>query len=292
MKPTRAQTYYELLEVSVSASREQIQQAYARLVQLCADQELALYGLASPAHAAELRAQLTEALEFLSDDELRAEYDKSIGLPPREKPASTAPQVPFTYEAPRASSPPPVTEQLLPSSASSSAPAAAAEVVVSVSAAPSEPRPPPELRPAPEPVTPVADPVALTVRPPPSAAPELAQESALAIARSSPPRPAPPPVVVEPTRPAPFVVPDGAALDGALLRKAREHRGVTLAALAEKTRIGTKYLESLELERYDALPAVVYVRGFLMAACKELGLDGVSLSRAYLAKLEQHRAKR
>ncbi|MBX7101369.1 MAG: DnaJ domain-containing protein, partial [Myxococcaceae bacterium] len=191
MKPTRAQTYYELLEVSVSASREQIQQAYARLVQLCADQELALYGLASPAHAAELRAQLTEALEFLSDDELRAEYDRSIGLPPREKPASTAPQVPFTYEAPRSSAPPPVTEQLLPSNASSSAPAAAAEVVVSVSAAPSapravpEPRPEPEPRPAPEVVVAAPEPAALVVRPPPSAAPEVAEEAALAIARSS-----------------------------------------------------------------------------------------------------------
>ncbi|MBX7100151.1 MAG: helix-turn-helix domain-containing protein, partial [Myxococcaceae bacterium] len=119
-----------------------------------------------------------------------------------------------------------------------------------------------------------------------------AQKSALAIARSSPPRPTAPPAAAEPARPSPFVVPDGAALDGALLRKAREHRGVSLAALAEKTRIGSKYLECLELERYDALPAVVYVRGFLMSACKELGLDGVSLSRAYLEKLEQHRAKR
>ena len=51
MKPFEMQSYYELLEVPVSATSAQIKDAYERLVQQYGDEQVALYGLAEPAQA-------------------------------------------------------------------------------------------------------------------------------------------------------------------------------------------------------------------------------------------------
>ena len=84
MKPFQAQTYYELLEIPVSASGDDIRIAYERLCEQYSDDQVALYGLVEADHATALRARLLEAMEILSDDDLRGEYDKDLGLPPRE----------------------------------------------------------------------------------------------------------------------------------------------------------------------------------------------------------------
>jgi cytoskeletal protein RodZ len=68
-------------------------------------------------------------------------------------------------------------------------------------------------------------------------------------------------------------------------------RGLTLLQLGERTRIGVKHLENVEADRYDALPAAVYLRGILMSVARELGLDGLRVSKSYLAFVEAHRSK-
>ncbi len=60
---------------------------------------------------------------------------------------------------------------------------------------------------------------------------------------------------------------------GEWLRQARLRRGQTLDDIERTTRIGRVYLEALEAEQYDVLPAPAYVRGFARNYARALGLD-------------------
>lgn len=66
---------------------------------------------------------------------------------------------------------------------------------------------------------------------------------------------------------------------GALLRKEREARGISLETVAEATKIGKNYLRSLEEDRYQDLPAAAYLPGFIRAYATYLGLPGDELVR-------------
>lgn len=71
--------------------------------------------------------------------------------------------------------------------------------------------------------------------------------------------------------------------NGELLRRVRESRGLSLQALAERTRISLRHLENVEADHYKELPATVYLRGMLMSMARELGLDPLRVSKSYLA---------
>ena len=60
---------------------------------------------------------------------------------------------------------------------------------------------------------------------------------------------------------------------GSYLREEREQRQMSAAELARTTRIPVRILLQLEGDDYDNLPADVFVRGFLRAYAKALGLD-------------------
>jgi hypothetical protein len=104
--------------------------------------------------------------------------------------------------------------------------------------------------------------------------------------------PAPPPVEPPPPAPRPaqgpahaeevFFVPEGTRFTGEVLRRAREARGLTIPQICERTKITRHHIENLENDRYEKLPAAVYLRGILMAMAKELRLDGQKVARSYL----------
>lgn len=60
---------------------------------------------------------------------------------------------------------------------------------------------------------------------------------------------------------------------GGELTRAREARGRTLEDAERDTRISQRYLQALEDERFDLIPAPVYARGFLRSYAQYLGLD-------------------
>jgi len=64
---------------------------------------------------------------------------------------------------------------------------------------------------------------------------------------------------------------------GETLRSAREHRGLTIEQVAQDTRISARFLEALENERFEELPAQVYVRGFLRSYANYLKVDAQPL---------------
>jgi cytoskeletal protein RodZ len=68
---------------------------------------------------------------------------------------------------------------------------------------------------------------------------------------------------------------------GELLRKAREDKGLSLAQVEEATKIRHAYLQALEEEDFDRLPAPVYVKGFLKNYALFLGLDPQSTTQLY-----------
>lgn len=70
---------------------------------------------------------------------------------------------------------------------------------------------------------------------------------------------------------------------GQTLRDARERKGVTLQEAREALRIHAGYLDSLEAEEFDKLPAPAYARAFIRQYAAYLGLDPEPLVAAYNA---------
>lgn len=60
---------------------------------------------------------------------------------------------------------------------------------------------------------------------------------------------------------------------GAWLRQQREMREITLREISDATKISLRYLEALEEERFDLLPATLFARGFLRQYARYVGLD-------------------
>jgi len=69
---------------------------------------------------------------------------------------------------------------------------------------------------------------------------------------------------------------------GEWLRTQRVARGVGLDEIVDSTKISLRYLEAIEQDRYDALPAPIFVRGFLREYARVVGLDSDEVVNLYL----------
>ncbi|WNG58401.1 DnaJ domain-containing protein [Archangium gephyra] len=436
MKHFEQQSYYELLEVAVTASEDQILDAYARAMETYSPDSIAVYTLADPEQLEALRERLTQAMEVLCALEQRIEYDRKIGVtrspeelarlraeslkraaeaPTDTAPANGAGEAPVTQAAalaepvaevkPEVQARPATEEEELPEAEVVSGevvaevepvaasepvaevePVAASEPVAEVEPAVQElaPEPPAAVTPlepvplaasaveeaqasVPAPSEPTAAPDAST---PPPAGPTPAALPLVPLAakpghlpRSLTPAPVsglkpaiharpmaptarhgstvPPPLPprnglrasvrpeAESARPAPpsatrpngqqlgeapvlaeasaianaesalalvsakardsrtrlktvLDIPADAEFNGELLRRVRESRNLSLPMLADRTRISSRHVESIEADRYDILPASVYLRGMLMSIARELGLDPLRVSKSYM----------
>src|SRR5262245_35039995 len=74
---------------------------------------------------------------------------------------------------------------------------------------------------------------------------------------------------------------------GGLLRSARQQKGLTIADVSRATKIKEAQLERLEAAQMDALPAEVFVVGFIKAYAREVGIDSSEALRRYRAALPQ-----
>lgn len=71
---------------------------------------------------------------------------------------------------------------------------------------------------------------------------------------------------------------------GGRLRRARLRRGLELEQISEITKISISYLRCLEEDHYAGLPAPVYVRGFVTAYARCVGLDSQSVAASYMQR--------
>ncbi len=180
---------YELLEVSRSATSEEIERAYRLAMETYGEGSLAGYSVVSEGESTDLRERIQEAYRVLSQESSRRAYDASLAV------------------------------------------------------AESEP----------------------AMEPAPAEVPEPASE--------------------------PFVELDEGESEwsGARLRRYRLHRDLELEEVATVTKINPTYLRFIEEERFHDLPARVYVRGFVAAYARCIGLDGDSVSASYLVRYEEAR---
>jgi curved DNA-binding protein CbpA len=81
----------------------------------------------------------------------------------------------------------------------------------------------------------------------------------------------------------------GGDFDGPRLRRTRLFRGYEIEQIADVTKISGLHLRNIEDENFGELPADVYVRGFVTAYARTIGLDPQSVVPGYMARLQEAR---
>ncbi|MCB2014869.1 MAG: DUF4115 domain-containing protein [Sphingobium sp.] len=72
---------------------------------------------------------------------------------------------------------------------------------------------------------------------------------------------------------------------GTLLREAREERGMSIAEVAEQTRVAQRQLDAIERNDFGALPGTPYAVGFARAYARAVGVDEVAIARGVRSEL-------
>ncbi|MCX7830500.1 MAG: helix-turn-helix domain-containing protein, partial [Acidobacteria bacterium] len=80
--------------------------------------------------------------------------------------------------------------------------------------------------------------------------------------------------------------------DGASLRKIRQALKISVEEIVSETNIRSWYIQSIEEERFDALPARIYLKGFLRQIALYLKISPEKVLRDYLERYDSWAAKR
>jgi len=70
---------------------------------------------------------------------------------------------------------------------------------------------------------------------------------------------------------------------GDWLRRQREMREISLRDIADRTKISLRYLEAMENDRFDLLPAPIFAKGFLREYARYVGLSPDDVVNHYLS---------
>ena len=73
---------------------------------------------------------------------------------------------------------------------------------------------------------------------------------------------------------------------GAYLSQERNRKNISLVEIAKVTRISLQYLEALEKDEFQTLPASIFVRGFLRTYAAQIGLDPKEVLDLYEAQVD------
>ncbi|MFI5399800.1 MAG: helix-turn-helix domain-containing protein [SAR324 cluster bacterium] len=293
MNSLKSQNYYDILGVGRHASAEEIRSAYEISRHTFQENSLATYSLFSDQENREILALIAKAFETLFNPESRRAYDAVLqwqegepspaapggrpGVPGTQalappgshgaQPGGAAPQgaaarAPPDGDAPRRTAAP--TPGGEPMRHENPRPAGAAPAVP----------PSPAARGAPAPTVSTASP-----------GPPLAKPAAASAAH----KPAPVAHAPAPGAARDELLQAGARFDGATLKRVRQSLGISLEDLAERSKIRRAYLEYIEEEDFQFLPAPVYVKGFVTLVANFLGLPAQRVADDYM---QIFRAKR
>jgi Helix-turn-helix domain/DnaJ domain len=258
MKSLKSQNYYDVLGVPRQASPEEIRSAYEISRHTFQENSLATYSLFSDQENQEILALIAKAFETLFNPESRRAYD-AVLLQQEGEP----PPLPVRRTGPG-------------NGTGTAAPSHAGQTSLpGVHTAAARPRPPvAQMTPA-EPARPA----------PPTGTPvPLFRTSSQPQATITPSGPKPAPV---PDAPAPNPAKDEyvktvVRYDGAVLKKLRLIYGMSLEDLAERSKIRRAYLEYIEEENFQFLPAAVYVKGFVTLMATIYGLPVQRVAEEYM----------
>ena len=84
---------------------------------------------------------------------------------------------------------------------------------------------------------------------------------------------------------------DQEIFDGTFLQKVRHYKNISIDQLSETSRISRPYLLSVETNDFHALPAPVYVRGFIVSVARLLGLNEKKTADSYMKLFKDSRGK-
>ncbi len=74
---------------------------------------------------------------------------------------------------------------------------------------------------------------------------------------------------------------------GTWLRRQREGREIDLREIADASKIGLRYLQAFEEDRFDILPAPIFAKGFLRQYARYVGLDPEEVVNFYLSACQE-----
>lgn len=74
---------------------------------------------------------------------------------------------------------------------------------------------------------------------------------------------------------------------GEELRHKREQQGVTLADIADATRIGTRFLKAIETDNFSTLPGGIFTRSFIRAYAKHVHMNEDEAIALYLEQVAE-----
>ncbi|QDK47194.1 helix-turn-helix domain-containing protein [Bdellovibrio sp. ZAP7] len=74
---------------------------------------------------------------------------------------------------------------------------------------------------------------------------------------------------------------------GDFLKKVREYKGITVERMSEITKINAWYVKAIEKTEPDNLPAVVFVRGYVVQIARALGVDDKKAADSYMKTFKQ-----
>jgi len=78
--------------------------------------------------------------------------------------------------------------------------------------------------------------------------------------------------------------PEDGIYDGTVLRRIRMALGIELEEISAITKVNEFYLDCIETNRYSELPSTVYVRGFLCAYARCVGLEAEQVAVSYMER--------
>lgn len=84
---------------------------------------------------------------------------------------------------------------------------------------------------------------------------------------------------------------ESTAAFGEWLRRQREMREISLRDIADRTKISLRYLEAMEEDRFDLLPAPIFAKGFLREYARYVGLSPDEVVNHYLSVQQQGAAQ-
>ncbi len=211
--------FYELLEVSPSATSQEIHRAYERVRRVYEPNSIALYSLFTPEETAVIHQRVEDAYRTLIYEDNRRKYDAMLRerneLPEPPAPRQNAAQQPrFSQQSMTF-----VTEDL----------------------------------PFPD-----AD-----MEPQPAAAPSAQ--------------------IMDPPVPVSDFIGE---FTGPAIKALREQRGQELRTISDHTKVSARYLEYIEEENFQKLPARTYIRGFLMLYARDLGCNPERFAGDYLKRYD------
>ena len=271
--------YYELLEISPRATSQEIHKAYERVRRVYEPNSIALYSLFSPDETAAITQRIEDAYRTLVYEDNRKRYDAQL----KEKEQEELPDLPplpadpYQTRQDQLSFPSEPTYQRrqdqLPLPSEPKYQRRQDQLPL-----PSEPKYQRRQDQLPLPPDPPSQP-----RP---AQPALTLPSENRFISASEPlikQTAPPKTMHETVTPVSHFIAD---FTGPAIKMLREQNGLQMRDIADRTKIGTRYLECIEEEQYDKLPARAYTRGFLMLYARALGCDPERMASDYLKRYD------